>query len=202
MKRTTLQLFLETLWQDLRHGARGLRRSPAFTVAAVATLTLGVGATAAIFSVAHAVVFKPLPYGDIDRRVMIWSQWRGFDKTWVSEAELFDYDRSARQRGRLGHGQANHSGGDPLRIGVGQSTLIFETLGVSSHWAGFNKRNTGHSVAIAGSATALRRRPSVLEEPPPRRRVALIVGVMPLEFQLPTDTRGCRADRAGAHINM
>ncbi|RPJ73312.1 MAG: hypothetical protein EHM24_08200, partial [Acidobacteria bacterium] len=75
-ERRGLPVF-QTLWQDIRHGGRGLRRSPAFTAAAVVTLTLGIGATAAIFSVARAVVFKPLPYRDVDRRVMIWSQWRG-----------------------------------------------------------------------------------------------------------------------------
>jgi hypothetical protein len=56
---------------DLRHGARLLRRSPAFTVLAVLTLALGVGATTAIFSVADPVLFRPLPYPNANRLVVV-----------------------------------------------------------------------------------------------------------------------------------
>lgn len=57
---------------DCRHAARRLRRSPGFAVAAILTLALGIGATAAIFSVTDAVLLKPLPYPHAERLVALW----------------------------------------------------------------------------------------------------------------------------------
>ena len=79
---------MTSILQDLKFAARSLRRNPGFTSAAVLTLALGIGATAAIFSVADGVLFSPLPYADADEVVTIWSSWDNFPgKTWVSVQE-------------------------------------------------------------------------------------------------------------------
>src|SRR5258708_18099053 len=68
--------FVETLWQDLRHGQRILRKSPGFAVVAVLTLALGIGATSAIFSVINAVLLRPLAMEDPSHVVFVQETWR------------------------------------------------------------------------------------------------------------------------------
>ena len=94
--------WLETLWSDIRFGARMLRRSPGFTVVAILTLALGIGANTAIFSVVKAVLLQPLPYPNANRLALIWSQWGKETRGPASGPELIELRKRCRAFEEIG----------------------------------------------------------------------------------------------------
>ncbi len=191
---------MDTLLQDLRTAWRGLRRSLGFTTAALVTLALGIGATSAVFSVVRAVLLAPLPYAQPDRRVLIWSQWVGFDKTWLSNQEVVDYRAQSQTMTAVAAwttAQQNLTGdGDPLRVGVGLVTAnTFEVLGAAPMMGRTIRPEEdvpqGPPVAVLGyrlwqarfgADAGIVGRKVLLNDVPVE-----IVGVMPAGFRLPTD---------------
>ena len=78
--------------QDLRYALRTLRKQPVFTLVAVLTLTLGIGANTAIFSLLYQTLLRPLPYPSADRLVFVWNSYKGInlDQASVSIPDYFD----------------------------------------------------------------------------------------------------------------
>jgi putative ABC transport system permease protein len=82
---------MQTFWQDLRYGARMLLKKPGFTLVAVLTLALGIGATTAIFSVVNAVVLRPLPYREPERLMWVYRMQPPVYRTLISGPAFRDF---------------------------------------------------------------------------------------------------------------
>ncbi len=187
------------LWLDLRYGARMLMKKPAFTLIAVITLALGIGANTAIFSVVYAVLLRPLPYPQPERLVLLWTRLEkiGLEQNWVSEPEVLDF----REQSRLFESFGVVSGSSFVLTGSGEpeqlngaeiSTNFFSVLrakieagrdfspdeempgaprvAILSH--SFWQSHFGGEQSVLGSTIYLSGRPTT------------VVGVMPANFAL------------------
>lgn len=128
---------LGSLRQDLHYGARALVRAPGFALMAVLTLAVGIGATTAIFSLVHAVLLAPLPYGEPDRLVRIYeTSPQGADRTVVSPGNVVDWTERARSFSQLGafsgpYGVSLTGSGDPSRVTAAEiQPAVAHALGV------------------------------------------------------------------------
>jgi putative ABC transport system permease protein len=190
---------LSALATDAARGARSFLRSPGLALAGSFTLALGIGAATALFSVVNAVLVRPLPYERAETRVMIWSRWTGFDKTWVSVHEVIDYRRlpAFRQVAAWSSDQGNLTGdGDPIRVGIASVTAnAFSTLGadplLGRPFQPEEEKPGADAVALVsyrlwqgryGGDPALVGRTILVDG-----RSRQVVGVMPRGFRLPTD---------------
>src|SRR6266700_4431606 len=123
------------LIQDLRYALRQLRKKPGFTVVAVLTLALGIGATTTIYSIVDSLLFRPLPYPNSPRIVRVWNTFapRGMMEIPASEPEFLEY----RQSDAFAHFAGFSTGavtltgsGDPLRVAAAWGTSdLFQVMG-------------------------------------------------------------------------
>src|SRR5712691_11599131 len=126
----------DEMFQDLRFGLRMLVKSPGFTAVAILSLTIGIGATSAIFSVVNGVVLRPLPYRDPERLVRLWQNKpeagmkempvsAGLVNVWRARAESFEGIAAFYQTSSVMTGDA-----DPEVIrGAGISHNLLPLLG-------------------------------------------------------------------------
>lgn len=190
------------LWEDALHDARyalrTLRRNPAFTVVALLTLMLGIGATTAVFSVIDGVLLRPLPYAEPYEVVRIHTSWKDTPDGAISPAEyvdLLDVDVFSAF-GAYSFGGLNLTGdGEPQRIRTGfVSAGVFPALGIRPLLGrpftededfdgsdlvllgeGFWRSHFGGRRDVIGRTITL------------NGQEAEVIGVMPAAFQLPED---------------
>lgn len=186
--------------QDFKGALRSLRQSPGFAIAALLTLSLGIGATSAIFSVVQSVLLTPLPYDHPERRVMLWSKWASVDKTWVSSQEVVDYRESASTLTDVAF-WANTSmnltdAGEPARLTTGLiSANLFDVLGarplLGRRFTAEDDQLTSPPVTILGYQlweSRFNRDPNIVGKRIMLNGIAVeVTGVMPNGFRLPTD---------------
>ena len=200
---------------DLRDAIRGFARNRGFVAAAVVSLALGVGANTAIFSVASALLLRPLPYQDADRLTILWnrSPGLGISEDWFSTAQYFDIRTASQSFEQVAiaiGGNDNLTGdGEPERIGtIRVSSNLLPMLGSRPVFGRLFTADEdvpgGTGVAILNYGTWMRRYggdPQVVG-----RRLTVngqfyqIVGVLPESFSLRQEVMPTLGRAADAEI--
>jgi putative ABC transport system permease protein len=187
---------METLWQDVKFGARMLAKNPGFTIVAVLTLALGIGATTAMFSVVNVVLLEPLPYAQGDRLVVAVRKNPGLLRAIASYPDFTDWQESrvfAKSAAVVGRGffLDTPEGPEPLS-GRRVSGEFFETLSVRPQMGrGFlpEEARKGDNVAVISYklwSTHLEGDPQAVgKELRLRDQIFKVIGVLPPNFQDP-----------------
>ena len=193
---------LSVALQDVRYAVRALAASPGFLVVAVLSLAIGIGANAAIFSVASALLLRPLPYKDADRQLILWntSPGLGITEDWFSTAQYFDIKHAVRSFESVAiaiGANTNLTGdGEPERVGtIRVSSNLLAMLGArplvgALFTAADDAPGTGGKALLShgtwmrrygGRADAVGRTLTLNGQP------YEVIGVLPPSFQLPRE---------------
>src|SRR5579884_1019987 len=124
---------MSRLLDDIRYALRLLRKSPGFTLIAVLTLALGIGANTAVFSVVNGVLLRPLQYPQADRLIRIWERTRAFEQNSVAYLNYVDWrkqNQTCEEMGALRDEDFNMTGnGVPERLkGVQVTASLLRVL--------------------------------------------------------------------------
>ena len=139
LKESSRQLWtfapLEALWQDLRYGVRILSKHPGFSLVAILTLALGIGANTAMFSVVNGILLNPLPYPEPERVVVLYENKMHFEHGAISYLNFLDWQKDNRSFAAMAAFRpANFSltgAGEPERVNAEMiSEEFFPILGV------------------------------------------------------------------------
>ena len=115
--------WMQELTQDVRVALRGLRRTPGFTLVAILTLALGIGANSALFSVLRSVLLRPLPYPNSGELIQVWSDHRARGRAepeWLTPPDFRDW----RDGNRTFEGMAAYQGWGPDMTGSGEPEAL------------------------------------------------------------------------------
>jgi putative ABC transport system permease protein len=196
---------LETLWQDVRYALRILVKKPVFTLAAVITLGLGIGANTAIFSVVNAVLLRPLPFDEPDQILQVWSTNKedGENDLVVSVPDFVDWQAQNRSFEQLAAYSLTSfiltNSQEPERLrGAKVSASFFPLLRVTpalgSVFTAEDDRFGSERVAIVSFGLWQRRfssNPQIVgEQIRLSNQTYRIVGVMPESFNFPVRKLG------------
>jgi putative ABC transport system permease protein len=206
MRAERLGTFLDTVGQDLRYALRRMRREPGFTLVAVATLALGIGASTAVLSTVRSVLLAPLPFRDSDRLVRLLIVGTDADGRRREASLVPSWFHALRERSRTLERVAAQRYQDLTLAGDGESERVV-AIGVSDQWAetlgiqpmlgrGFSqteqREGSTARVALLGYGFWKRRYggdASVLGRPLRLNgQVYTAIGVMPQEFRYPYNT--------------
>jgi putative ABC transport system permease protein len=191
---------MKTLWNDVRYGLRMLLKKPGFTLTAVITLALGIGATSVIFSFVNGILLRPLPYKDSERLVSLYetSPKRGIASTGISPLNFLDWrEQNQVFTGVAAYHEDSYSfseGGKPEQLSGGDiSYNTFEILGVAPilgrTFTAEEDRPGSDMVVILGHGLWKRRfggKPEVIgQQITINNRQRTVIGVMPPDFKFP-----------------